>query len=157
MLKLTLEAAADYVRTSRAPDPFLAVITRIRQTFSFADERANRVVRFLEIVRDYRAGVMVNDIVMHHGCTPGTVLRYARLVGAPKRPKSNDPKRHEKIIKMTKRTPRPSQTAIAEACGCSISLVSLIEHQAGLPRYETPRPRRGTGHDKEGRGPRIQR
>jgi hypothetical protein len=148
MFKLTLETAADYVRTSHAPDPFLAVITRIRQTFSFTDERANRCVRFLEIVRDYRAGIMINDIVAKHGCTRGTVLRYARLVGCPKRPKSDDPMRHAKILAMTKRKKRPSAADIAAACQCSIALVSKIEREAGLPRYEIKT--RGLRHEKEG-------
>lgn len=140
-MNLTLQTAADFIRTSRAPKAFFAIIRKLRSIFTFAQERQNRLVRFLRVVRAYRNGKPVRDIQAEFGCSLNTVNRYARMSELPKRPKTDDPERRAKIIKLSKSTPRPSQESIAKACGCSVALVSLVEHEAGLPRYGK-RPRR---------------
>ena len=134
-MKLTLAIAAEYVRTTRAPKVFFSFIEQIKRIVTFTQERANRLVRYVRITRDYRSGVMVRDIEARYGCSRNTVLRYARMAELPKRPKTDDPERRAKIIKMSKAMPRPSQQDIARACHCSIALVSLVEHEAGLNRY----------------------
>lgn len=130
----TLSDAAEYVRTSKAPAIFLTFLRRVREIITFTQERANRVARYVKIVRDYKAGVMISDIEARYGCSRSTVLRYARMAGLPKRPKSNDPERRAKIIALAK-TGIP-QKEIAKACQCSVSLVSIVEHEAGLARYK---------------------
>lgn len=131
---LTLKDAAEYLRTGKAPQLLLTFITKIKRIFDFAQERANRPVRFLRVVKAYRNGMPVRDIEAEYGCSKHTVLRYARMAGLPKRSKSDDPERRAKIIKLSK-TGGMSQKEIATACNCSVSLVSIVEHEAGLKRY----------------------
>jgi len=132
---LTLKIAANYFQTAKAPSAFFAIIKRVRSIFTFAQERANRPIRFLRVVRAYKNGKPVQDIENEFGCSRNTVLRYARMAGLPKRAKTDDPERRAKIIRMSKQSPRPSQTTIAIACNCSEALVSIVEHEAGIKRY----------------------
>ncbi len=134
-MMLTLKTAAEYVQTLKAPRAFLSVIASVKRVFDFAQERANRPVRFLRVVRAYRNGKLVKDIESEYGCSRQTVLRYARLAGLPKRPKTDDPERRAKIIKLSK-AGGMSQIQIAKACNCSVALVSIVEHEAGLKRYK---------------------
>ena len=134
MINATLSYAATYVRTSRAPRAFLSFLARVRRIITFTHERANRLVRFIAIVRAYKAGQMVRDIESKYGCSRSTVLRYARLAGEPKRPKTEDPERRARIIALAKKGGL-SQKQIAERCKCSVALVSIVEHEAGLARY----------------------
>jgi hypothetical protein len=106
----------------------------VRRLITFTHERANRLVRFVKIVNDYKTGVMVKDIEARYGCSHNTVMRYARMANLPKRPKSDDPGRRAKIIAMAK-SGGMSQKEIAAACNCSVALVSIVEHEAGLNRY----------------------
>lgn len=140
-MNVTLQTAANFLRTARAPKAFFAILRRVRSIFSFEQERQNRPVRFLRVVRAYRDGKPVNDIRSEFGCSLNTINRYARMAELPKRPKSDDPARRAKIIRLSKSNPRPSQERIAKECECSVALVSLVEHEAGLPRYGK-RPRR---------------
>lgn len=133
-MKLTLLDAAEYVRTSRAPKLFFAVTQHIKNIFTFTRERANRLVRYVKIVCDYKSGVLVRDIEARYGCSHNTVMRYARLAELPKRAKSDDPERRAKIVALAKKGGL-SQKQIAEACRCSVALVSMVEHEAGLNRY----------------------
>ena len=130
----TLQTAADYVRTGKVSKAFLACIARVRGIFTFAQEHANRPVRFMRVVRAYRNGKPVRDICGEFGCSNGTVLRYARMAGLPKRPKTDDPERRARIIALAKKGGL-SQQQIAKACACSVTLVSIVEHEAGLSRY----------------------
>lgn len=132
---MNLQAVADYFRTGKTSRALLLVLKGVTRVFSFAAERANRLARFLRVVRAYRAGKPVNDIVSEYGCSRTTVLRYARMSGCPKRPKSEDPERRAKIIMLSRTKPRPSQKRIASLCNCSVALVSIVESEAGLPRY----------------------
>lgn len=140
-MNLTLQTAAEFLRTARAPRAFFAIVRKVRSIFTFTEERQNRPIRFLRVVRAYRNGKPVRDIQEEFGCSLNTVNRYARMAELPRRPKTDDPERRAKIIKLSKSTPRPSQTEVAKACDCSVALVSLVEHEAGLPRYGK-RPRR---------------
>lgn len=137
----TLKTAADYLQTAKAPRAFFAVTATVKRVFTFAQERANRPVRFLRVVRAYRNGKLVKDIETEYGCSRNTILRYARMAGLPKRPKTDDPERRAKIIKLSKQGGM-SQKSIAAACGCSAALVSIVEHEAGLKRY------RGSGNGR---------
>jgi uncharacterized protein YerC len=128
-----LKVAADYFQTARAPKAFFAFILQIRSVFSFYKERANRLARFLQIVHAYKNGKPVRDIEDEYGCSRNTVLRYARMAGLPKRPKSDDPERHAKIITLSKLG--LPQAEVAKRCDCSVALVSKVEHAAGLDRY----------------------
>lgn len=133
-MKFTLQVVADFVRERTAPKPLLTVLRSVKRIFTFAQERSNRLARFVRVVRDYRSGVMVRDIEARYGCSRNTVLRYARMANLPKRPKTDDPERRAKIIKLA-RQGGLSQKEIAQACACSVALVSMVEHEAGLQRY----------------------
>lgn len=133
-MSLTLKNAAEYVRTSKAPKAFYAIIQSVKRVFTFNYERSNRLARFIQVVHAYRGGMMVKDIEAKYGCSRNTVLRYARLAGLPKRPKTDDPERRAKIIALSKKGGM-SQKQIADACRCSVALVSIVETEAGLNRY----------------------
>lgn len=66
-----------------------AIRIALHRVFNFNVERRNRAARFVLIVEEYKAGVLVNTIAAKHGCTRGTVQRYARLAGLPPRPKGS--------------------------------------------------------------------
>lgn len=129
-----LKTAADYVQTGKVVTGFFSFIRQIKRIITFTQERANRLTRFIEIVRAYKAGKPLRDIETQYGCSRNTILRYARMAGLPKRPKSDDPERHAKIIKLSKEG--LSAKHIALACNCSIALVSKVEHAAGIERYK---------------------
>lgn len=88
---INLKTVAEYVRTSRGPKLLLNILKNVRWVFTFTQERANRVKRFIRIVNAYKAGVAVLKIEKDYGCTKSTVLRYARLAGLPKRDKGFEP------------------------------------------------------------------
>lgn len=98
MNRLTLQSAADYVRTARAPKAFLAIIQAFRRVFTFTHERANRLSRFVAVANAYRRGQPVRDIEAKYGCSRGTVLRYARLAGMPKRDRGFEPGIRDAVI-----------------------------------------------------------
>lgn len=133
-MRITLQTAANYVLTAKAPRAFLLLVQRVKRVITFAQEHANRPVRFIRVVHAYKNHKPVQDIVNEFGCSRTTVLRYARMAGLPKRPKSDDPERRAKIVKLAKQGGM-SQKQIAAACDCSVALVSLAEHEAGLSRY----------------------
>src|SRR5260370_40700184 len=87
MTDLRLKHAADYVRTSRAPQALLAFMQSIRRIFTFTQERANRLAGYVVCTRAYKNGQSVRDIETKYGCSAHTVLRYARMAELPKRPK----------------------------------------------------------------------
>lgn len=133
----TLKDAAEYFKTAKAPQGFLALIRQIKNIFTFPQERANRLKRYGEVTKAYKDGMMITDIENKYGCSRHTIYRYAKLAGLPKRPKSDDPERHAKIIKLSREG--KSQIEIAKLCNCTISLVSQIEHKAALGRYKNSR------------------
>lgn len=87
MSDLTLRSAAEYVRTAKAPAILLRFMQLVRRVYTFTQERANRLTRYVIITRAYKAGKPVRDIETKYGCSRGTVLRYARMAELPKRPK----------------------------------------------------------------------
>lgn len=99
-------------------------------------DRSRRMSRLLVIAERYRKGVKVVDIADEFECSIHTVLRIARAMDLAKRPKSDDPARRTRVIELAKGGGL-SQKQIARACGCSIALVSRIEHEVGLNRYQT--------------------
>lgn len=133
-MNLSLKTAAEFIKTSKAPRAFFAIMTAVKRIFDFTQERKNRLVRYVRIVHAYRNGMIVTDIANQYGCSRSTVLRYARMAGLPKRPKTDDPERRAKIIRLSKQGGL-SQKEIAKACNCSVTLVSIVEHEAGLNRY----------------------
>lgn len=133
-MKWSLNTAADYFISGKATRDFKVFLWQARRIFTFTAERANRLARFLKIVHAYKAGRPINKIVEEFGCSRGTILRYARMAGLPKRSKSDDPERHAKIIQLSKQG--LSQEQIAARCNCSVALVSKVECASGLERYK---------------------
>lgn len=82
---LTIQAAANFAKTSRASNAFTALLGMVRRIFTFTFERANRLRRCVEIIHLYAKGVPVRDIEDRYGCSKNTILRYARAAGLPKR------------------------------------------------------------------------
>lgn len=130
---MTLTEVADFLRNKTMPNGLRILFNKMKRIFNFTIERNNRVVRFKKILEEYDAGIPLKKIVENYGCSRSTVLRYARIAGRPRRPKSDDPQRRAMIIGHKAKLP---QSEIARLCGCSIGLVSMVEHEAGLKRYK---------------------
>jgi hypothetical protein len=141
---LNLKAAADYVRTSRGPAALMSFLRSIRSIFDFREERANRLSRYVLITRKYLKGDPVADIETEYGCSRSTVLRYARLAGAPTRPKHFPAEIRKAVIADYQLKigddPVFSVEQIAAMHDVSPAYVSKIAREAGISRY-APRPK----------------
>jgi hypothetical protein len=131
-MTLHLSEAAEYIRLGQIPKALRDLFRRLVRIFTFAAERENRIVRYKKIIEEYKGEASVESIAMKYGCSKSTVLRYARLAGLDKRVRSDDPERWAKIIAFKAKLP---QSEIAKRVKCSVSLVSMVEHKAGLNRY----------------------
>mgnify|MGYP001288035346 CR=1 FL=1 len=129
---LTIQTAADYFRTSRASKAFVGLLRAIKRIFTFAQERANRLRRCVEIIHLYAKGVPVRDIVDRYGCSNNTVLRYARAAGLPKRPKHFPEKVRLAALHMYK-DGRPL-AEIEARLGVSKAYVSKLATEEGINR-----------------------
>lgn len=138
---MNLVDAANYIRTAKAPAGLLAFVGTIKRIFTFTQERANRLARYIAVTRAYKNGQPVKDIQNKFGCSPQTVLRYARLADLPKRLKHLPREIREAVLKDYK-NPKLSVAQIAKLHGVSPTYVSNAANEAGISRYEA-RPVRG--------------
>src|SRR6185312_4699004 len=129
---LTLATAAEYLRTSKAPRAFFSFVKQVTRIFTFTQERANRLVRYVEIVRAYKQGTPVQDIERKYGCSRQTVLRYARAADLPKRPKHFDPKIRAATIALYKQG--KSIAEIQARLGVSQAYISKTATEEGINR-----------------------
>lgn len=143
-MMFTLKTAADYIRTSRAPIRFFAFVKQIKRIFTFTQERANRLVRYVELVRDYKQGKPVRDIETKYGCSRNTVLRYARLADLPKRPRHFDPKVRSAVIALYKEG-RPI-AEISARLGVSKAYISNAASEEGINRVKFKKASHGKRH-----------
>jgi transposase-like protein len=131
----TLSTTATYIKTRRAPRGFRELLAKISKTLDFPDERANRLKRFIEIIAAYQDGQPVAEIERDHGCTRSTILRYARIMGLPKRPKHFDIDRRQRVIRLYKH--KVPVAEIARRCGCSQAYVSKTATEEGINRHRS--------------------
>lgn len=132
----SLQAVADYLRTKRAPKLLRLLLAKPRHIITFEEEHANRPPRFIEIVNDYKAGVLITAIEAKYGCSRNTIFRYARLANLPKRARG-DAERRAAII-AAYQVGKPI-AEIAVTFGISQALVSRIATEAGINRYRKRR------------------
>lgn len=133
----TLKSAAKYAKGQRAPKGLKALLAKIEKTLDFPTERANRLVRFVEIVAAYAAGQPVTAIERQYGCTKSTVLRYARIMGLPKRPRHFEVGVRTRVLRLYRQ--RLPIAEIARRCGCSQAYVSRTATEAGINRRNFPK------------------
>lgn len=131
---LSLRAAAEYVRTAKAPAALLSFLQLVRRVYTFTQERANRLTRYVVITRAYKAGKPVRDIEGKYGCSRGTVLRYARMAELPKRPKHLPDEIRKAVIKDYKA--EVPVAMIAKLHDVSPAYVSKTAREEGISRYE---------------------
>jgi hypothetical protein len=132
-MKHTLQTTAKAIKTRRTPKSLKAALATIAQVLDFPMERANRLKRFIEIVSAYADGLSVGDIERQYGCTKSTVLRYARIMGLPKRPKHFDVGKRQRVIRLYKL--KVPVAEIAKRCQCSSAYVSKVATEEGINRY----------------------
>jgi transposase-like protein len=132
MTNFTIQSAADFWRTSRAPKAFTRFLRAARRIFTFVYERANRLRRCVEIIDLYAKGVPVRDIVDRYGCSNHTVNRYARAAGLPKRPKHFPEKIRLAAIAMYKDGKPIAE--IQARLGVSQAYVSNLATEEGINR-----------------------
>lgn len=137
---MNLVDAANYIRTLKAPAGLLAFVGTIKRIFTFTQERANRLARYIAITRAYKGGQPVKDIHQKYGCSPQTVLRYARLADLPKRAK-HLPEEIRKAVLADYKNNELSVIQIAGLHDVSPAYVSKIAREEGISRY-APRPKK---------------
>jgi hypothetical protein len=128
----TLKDAAQYVTGAKAPRPLARLISAIQRVFTFTQERSNRIARFVKIVAAYKLGKPVKDIEAKYGCSRGTVLRYARLAGCPKRPKHFDPGVRKAVIALYQQNKPLAE--IQALLGVSQAYISKTATEEGINR-----------------------
>lgn len=138
-MRFTLKSAARYlaVGPARASRGFVNFIKQVSRVFSFTQERANRLVRYMRVLRDYRRGDDLNEIAARYGCSRSTVLRYARLAEEPRRERGFDPTVREAVIGMYKA--RKPVAEIARKCNVSQAYVSKTATEEGISRKKDRR------------------
>lgn len=129
---LTIREASESIARGEKPKGWRALLIRVRRIFTFTHERDNRVVRFAKIVKGYAEGRMVNDLAKEFGCSRGTVLRYARIAGLPKRDKFFDPAIRRGVIAMYEQEKPIAE--IAARFGTSEAYVSKTASEEGIAR-----------------------
>lgn len=128
----SLAHAISYVKSGHITAPLKEAADRVKSIVTFTQERANRVVRYLAVVRAYAAGVPISDIEDRWGCSRSTVLRYARSAGLAKRDKGFSPDTRAAVLALY-REGRPI-AEIAATCGVSPAYVSKEATAAGINR-----------------------
>jgi DNA invertase Pin-like site-specific DNA recombinase len=134
---MRLSDAVNYVRTSRASRALSSMLDSVRSIITFTHERANRIARFVRIVRDYRNNVPVQTIVDEYGCSKSTVLRYARLSGQPPRPRGFERTVRTEVIRLYRANVPVAE--IARQCGVSPAYVSKTATEEGISRKKNRR------------------
>jgi len=130
---MKLQDAADYIKGEKTPRDFRSLLASIKHVFHYPYERANRLARYVIITRAYEKGEDVNRIAKRYGCTRGTVLRYARMAGLPKRPKHFAAKVRRAVIRDYKA--KMPIADIARLHEVSPAYVSTVARQSGISRY----------------------
>lgn len=130
----TLKATAQYVKTRRGSPELKAALRQINKVLDFPLERANRLVRFIEIVKAYQDGMPVADIESEYRCTKSTILRYARIMGLPKRPRHLEVTTRERVVRLYRQGIKIA--VIAERCGVSEAYVSKTATEENINRRQ---------------------
>jgi transposase-like protein len=124
----------------RRPGVLQRILLAVRRVLSFTGERTNRLARFVVITRAYRKGEAVQSIADRYGCSRGTVLRYARLAGLPKRPRHSPADVRADVLRMYTDPARVPVADIARLHEVSPAYVSKVAREEGVSRY-APRPK----------------
>jgi len=132
MTAINLRHVGNYVRTGQAPRALLAVLRKVKSIFTFTQERANRLKRFIRVVHAYKAGVPIKKIEDDYGCCKGTILRYARLSGLSKRPKGFEPDVRRAVIALYK--DKVPIATIQARLGVSQAYISKTATEEGINR-----------------------
>lgn len=131
---IKLQTVADYILKGKGPSLLLNILKNVKSIFTFTQERANRVKRFVRIINAYKAGVPIKKIEEDYGCTKSTVLRYARLVGLSKRDKGFNSDIKKATLSLYKDGVPIAQ--ISAQLGVSQAYVSKEAKAAGISRYK---------------------
>lgn len=131
---ITLKSAGEFLAAPKLPAAFLRIIASVRRVFSFTQERANRLARFVRIVNAYRLGKPVRDIEAQYGCSRSTVLRYARVAGLDRRPKGFQPDVKQATIAALQAGKPLAE--ISALLGVSEAYASKVAKANGLNRYK---------------------
>ena len=132
-MNITLKIAGVFATAPKLPRVIANILAAVRRVFTFTQERTNRIARFFRVVNAYRLGKPVRDIESEYGCSRGTILRYARLAGLPKRPKGFDPKVRSATIALYQQGAPIAQ--ISAQLGVSQAYVSKTASEEGIKRY----------------------
>lgn len=132
-----LEEVAEYIKTDKGEADLLNKLKTSKKLINFAEERDNRVRRFVQVVRAYARGTEIEKIISKYYCSKSTVLRYARMVGLPARPRHFPEKIKKAVLADYMREPIIPIATIAANHDVSEAYVSTVAAQAGVSRYKT--------------------
>ncbi len=128
---LTLKDAAEYVRTSKAGELLLAVLRKAQHIFTFADERENRINRYVAVVNAYKSGMPIAAIEEKFGCSRRTIYDYLIRADIDRRRFIRSDTKAQVIELYKAGVP---VTKIAELSNISLRAVMKIASDAGLSR-----------------------
>lgn len=131
MSVLTLNDAAEYVRSSKATKLMLAALRAVSRIFTFAEERSNRANRFVAVVDAYKKGMPILEIESKFGCSKRTIYDYVERAGVERR--SFVPSEIKEAIIRDYKNKVPVQT-IADLNNVSLRYVQKVAAEAGLSR-----------------------
>lgn len=131
---IKLQTVVDYLLKGKGPKLLLNILKNVKTIFTFTEERANRVKRFVRIINAYKAGVPIKKIEEDYGCAKSTILRYAQLAGLPKRDKGFKPNVKKATLSLYKDGVPIAQ--ISAQLGVSQAYISKIAKAAGINRYK---------------------
>lgn len=94
MVTVTLQQVASYIRTGKGTPEVVRAVKTNRHIITFLEELDNRAPRFVAMIDDYNAGILVNDILNKWGCCRTTLYRYLRMAGLKMRNPYNGSKYH---------------------------------------------------------------
>lgn len=108
---------------------------------SLQHDVARRIERSLNIIAEYKEGVVVENIADRYGVSRNTVLRLARMAGLPKRPKRKISDEH-KATALRMLAQGELYSVIAKHVGASESWVHYLAMDHNLQRYRYKRRRK---------------
>lgn len=132
MPRLTLQDAAEYVKSGKRTSLLLRFLALVKRIFNWEVERSNRLNRFIEISRAYKRGERVEDIAKRYGCNKSNVLRYARMAELDKRPKGVSSETRKEVLADYKLGLPIAD--IAKLHGVSVAYVSTLANKQGIGR-----------------------
>jgi hypothetical protein len=106
----------------------------VRGIITYDREKANRLKRYVAIMREYKARVPVEKIISKYGVSRTNLYRYARLAGISRKDRDAMKRKRDAILADYVAVPRIPIRTIALKHRVSVARVSAIASEEGVSR-----------------------